>query len=359
MKKAFKILRIPLYLAFMYGLYIVSVLTYATLTDWHPQEHVILTPVKLSAEIARKEIKEKVPNRIKLLTWNLGFGALGEETSFFYDGGEVVIQKEELCRKNVEGMKHFLKERNDLDFILLQEVDSCSRRNHRINMMSEISNTLNNYMSYFGINYNVDFIPSPQYNPLGETRSGILSLSKYRPTKTEKIAFDTQFEWPTQMFFLDRCFTVQNFPLENGKELIVMNTHCSAYDLKGGFVTAEIKKMTDRGEEEFRKGNYVIMGGDWNQLPPNYQAKLPNSETDYNEINLTNNQIPEGWKWVADPSTPTNRKLDVPYTKEKSYTTVIDHFMVSPNVNVVEVKTIDLQFQFTDHQPVVLEVELK
>lgn len=358
MKKLPIYLRIPLYLVFIYALYVVSILTYATLTDWRPKEHVELDPVITNQGNQQHAIQRKVPNQFKLLTWNLGFGALGEETSFFYDGGDVVIQEEAVCRKNVDGIEHFLKENQDVDFILLQEVDSCSRRNHRINMMSEISNKLNNYLSYFAINYNVDFIPSPQYNPLGETRSGLLSMSKYRPLKTEKIAFETQFEWPRQVFFLDRCFTVQTFPLTNGKELIVMNTHCSAYDKDGKFVQAEIKKMTDRGEEEYKKGNYVIMGGDWNQLPPEYQPLRPNAETNYNEINLTNEQIPTGWRWISDASTPTNRKLDVPYIQGKTYTTVIDLFMVSPNIKNVKAKTIDLQFQFSDHQPVVLDVEL-
>jgi len=358
MKNALRLLRIPLYLVFMYGLYVATVLIYATITDWQPRARVSLNPVTLAEEFVRKNMKKKVPQKIKILTWNLGFGALGEETSFFYDGGDVVIQEEDICKKNVKGIKDFLKSNSDLDFILLQEVDSCSRRNHRIDMRQEIAAILKNHIGYYAINYNVDFIPSPQYNPLGETRSGLLSLGKYEPFKTEKIAFDTEFDWPTQMFFLDRCFTVQNYPLENGKELVVMNTHCSAYDLKGEFVTAEIKKMTDRGEEEYSKGNYVIMGGDWNQLPPNYKAKRLNTETEYNEINLTNEQIPEGWKWVADPTIPTNRKLDVPYTKGSSYTTVIDHFMISPNVKVLKVNVVDLQFQFSDHQPVILEVEL-
>lgn len=350
MKIVKTLLRFILFLGFMYGMYTISIITYASITDWIPRERIPLISKSPKTIVA--------PLTFKLLTWNLGFGGLGEETDFFYDGGKTVIQKEKICRKNIDGAKSFLKANTDIDFILLQEVDSCSRRNHRINMVEEIEANMPEYSSAYALNYNVDFVPVPHGNPLGETRSGLLSLSKYATVNVERVAFDTQFEWPRQLFFLDRCVIKQTIPLENGKKLILMNTHCSAYDVKGDFVAAEIQKMVDLGEIESKKGNYVIIGGDWNQIPPDYTPLKPNSETNYNEFKLTNEQIPNGWKWVADVTIPTNRKLDIPYQKGVSYTSVIDHYLVSKNVRVKNIAVQNLNFQFSDHQPVLLEVEL-
>ena len=71
---------------------------------------------------------------------------------------------------------------------------------------------------------------------------------------------------------------------------------------------------------------------------------------------IKNNSL---WHWVADPTVPTNRKNDVPYRAGESYTSVIDHYIVSPNLIAEEVAVHDLQFQFSDHQPVYMKVRLK
>ena len=45
--------------------------------------------------------------------------------------------------------------------------------------------------------------------------------------------------------------------------------------------------------------------------------------------------------------------------KGKTFTTLIDFYLVSPNVEILEVKTIDLDFKYSDHQPISLKVKLK
>jgi hypothetical protein len=65
-----------------------------------------------------------------------------------------------------------------------------------------------------------------------------------------------------------------------------------------------------------------------------------------------------GWKFAFDPEVPTNRKLKSKYNPDKTYTTVIDYYLVSPNIEIVEVKGLDLKFQNSDHQPVKLKIKL-
>ncbi len=62
--------------------------------------------------------------------------------------------------------------------------------------------------------------------------------------------------------------------------------------------------------------------------------------------------LPEGWRIVADPSTPTVRTDQQPYVAGDNFVTIIDGFIVSPNVNVLGVKTTDMGFEASDHQPV-------
>ena len=68
--------------------------------------------------------------------------------------------------------------------------------------------------------------------------------------------------------------------------------------------------------------------------------------------------FPEGWKWAYDSTIPTNRDVSASYYKGKTKTTIIDYFIVSPNVDIIEVNTIQTEFKFSDHQPVYLKIGL-
>lgn len=342
-----KIIKFILVIALPFGLYIAGVLIWGTVTDYEPEALITLE---------HQGKGTAVPDSIfTFVTWNIGFTGLGEETDFFYDGGKTVIQTEELVQKNREGITAFIEANKEIDFFLFQEVDSAAKRSHGVNQMKTIHQKLADYQWSFAKNYDVDFVPMPLTEPMGGVVSGLATFTQLPSFNHERHGFDSQFSWPTSIFFLDRCFLSERVKLSNEKELVVINTHCSAYDTAGTMVANEIKKIMQFAEKEYLKGNYVVIGGDWNQCPPNY---TPIDTTGaYNEFVLSNDQLPEGFRWVADASTPTNRKLTTVYN-ENSYTSVIDHFVLSPNLSVEAISVVDLAFQFSDHQPVKLAVKL-
>ena len=113
-------------------------------------------------------------------------------------------------------------------------------------------------------------------------------------------------------------------------------------------------------EAEYEKGNYIIVGGDFNQLFPGTEREYPLKETsDWMPTNLES--MPAGWHYAYDDSIPTCRLLNQPYDPSSKLTQyyVIDGFLVSPNVKVVSVKTLDEGFVYSDHNPVLLEVSLE
>ena len=55
---------------------------------------------------------------------------------------------------------------------------------------------------------------------------------------------------------------------------------------------------------------------------------------------------------------PTNRDVDMSYQKGKTKTTIIDFFVVSPNITVESVKTIETGFENADHQPVIMKIKI-
>lgn len=70
------------------------------------------------------------------------------------------------------------------------------------------------------------------------------------------------------------------------------------------------------------------------------------------------NTLPEHFSFAVDDSYPTCRLLNQTYTGsyDTSQVYVIDGFIVSDNLEVTEIKVLNEDFQYTDHQPVQLEV---
>jgi exonuclease III len=111
--------------------------------------------------------------------------------------------------------------------------------------------------------------------------------------------------------------------------------------------------------DEYEKGNYVVVGGDWNQSPPGYEPEFTKDVFDNVDFTLIpEGYLPDSWKWVFDLKTPTNRRLMSSYTRGETPTTIIDFYLLSPNVEALSVHTIDKEFKNSDHQPVQLKIRL-
>ena len=113
--------------------------------------------------------------------------------------------------------------------------------------------------------------------------------------------------------------------------------------------------------KEYEKGNYVVIGGDFNQCPPNFPpfSLSPVKKLDWNPLNMNPGLFPEDWLCIYDPIIPTQRAMNVPYDGLHNFRTIIDYFLVSPNVEVLKVKGIHQEFAFSDHQPVLVKIRLK
>ncbi len=353
MKAFFLILKLLLLVALIVALILGGLILYATLTDFRPDD-------QLEMELVGQSTKKLESDSLSFLIWNIGYCGLGAEVDFFYDGGKNVITPKNLVEKNFDGVKKTLGNYKNTDFILLQEVDMESKRSHYLNQEAGLDDLFTNMSYAHGINYDVKFIPIPFTEPMGKVKSGLVSLSPYGSTENTRYQFPGNFKWPKSLFFLDRCFLLQRFPVKNGKDLIVINTHNSAYD-DGSLKKRQMKYMKDILLAEYEKGNYIVVGGDWNQTAPGYDnlkfAKKGGQEP-IDQIAIDFDYMPKGWIWAYDPDTPTNRKTSEPYDKSRTFRTVIDFYLISPNVKLNKVKGVDVDFQYSDHQAVYMEVVL-
>ena len=115
-------------------------------------------------------------------------------------------------------------------------------------------------------------------------------------------------------------------------------------------------------EEEYQAGNYVIVGGDFNHaLGEEVAEGFPSKQRFPAWVSvLTQKEMAEGITMVRaknELDVPTCRGADIPYTKGVNFTTVVDGFLVSDNVEAAA-ENVDTDFGYSDHNPVLLRFRL-
>ncbi len=347
----------------IFGVLIAAVLVSAivligwlTITEFKPEPEKTV-PVSINGQLEPE--KDVLGKTLRVLTFNIGYGNLGKESDFFMDGGKNVRNGDkELVLKNLEGVLDEMKNA-DADIIFLQEVDNGSTRSFKTAQFGKIKEEMEGFRAAWAANYACKFVPYP-LPPIGEVRSGIVTLSELDMTVGNRISLPCPFKWPVSAANLKRCLLVTYTDIEGtDKQLVTVNLHLEAYDDGEGKI-AQTKMLWDVLKSEYAKGNYVIAGGDFNQTFPGAVGKYQLKDPDFWTPGvLSEEDVPEGWSYVFDDSVPTCRLLNKPYDKESAQHYVIDGFIISPNVELVSVGTVDAGFEFSDHNPVVMEIVLK
>jgi endonuclease/exonuclease/phosphatase family metal-dependent hydrolase len=328
-----------------------AIIIYALVSDYRPKEKEII----YSGENAQ-QLNDSL--EFSVITWNIGYCGLDKDMDFFYDGGKKVFTPEPMCKNNLFEVQNFLKQNESADFILLQEVDKNSKRSYNINEYDSLTRSLKNYQSYFAKNYDVFFVPVPPATPMGKVLSGIVTFSKYQSSSSVRYSFPGKYGFPKQLFMLDRCFLVSRYPLPNGKELLIINTHNEAFD-PGQIRRAQMAYLKDFLMSEYRKGNYIVTGGDWNQSPPEFRSAFTMNKTDTTQMVIPATFLPSDWKWLYDNRTPSERNVITPYDPASTTTNIFDFFLISPNIMGISVEGIQLDFQNSDHNPVRIKFRLQ
>lgn len=296
----------------------------------------------------------------RIVTFNTGYGGLDEEADFFMDGGKTVTpDSEERIRRNMLGIETILKD-CDADFYFLQEVDTDSKRTYGLNQWLQYEYDLENYESRFAQNFSCDYVPYPLKDNIGKVHSGVATYSRYDISSATRYSLPCPFSWPSRVANLKRCMLVTRIPIDGQEEqeLVLVNFHLEAYD-DGEGKEAQTRQLLDFIQAEYAKGNYVIAGGDFNQVLPGTLNTYPIKDSSQWTPN-TLESLPEGWKYAYDSFIPTCRLLNQPLNPASSLTQyyIIDGFIVSPNLTVERVQTLDEGFVYADHNPVVLDISL-
>lgn len=301
-----------------------------------------------------------LPDTLTLTTYNIGYCGLGAEMDFFYEGGSMTRPTEALYKKYESGLLDRLQQFSDRDFILLQEIDTLSRRSWYSNQLSEIRKRFSGLNAFFAMNYNA-WVPLPVTNPMGKVNGGVATLTRHTPVEAVRYGFKTGYSWPMSVFMLKRCYLVTRFKTENGRDLVLVNTHNSAFSDAAEIRKTELAQLRELMESEYAKGNYVLIGGDWNQNPVGFDTLqlLPEYRPHLIMPPIPGDFLPQGWRFAWDPEHCTNRDVDKPYTPGVTKSTLIDFFALSPNIGLLWVKALPTGFTEADHQPATVRVVLE
>lgn len=331
---------------------------YVFIDYYRIEDNLILSPEGMS--------KAEVPigETLEMTSWNIGFGAYTAEYSFFMDGGEYSRGfSEEAVYENVVNMADELK-KMDSQFYLIQEVDIDSTRSYHIDQKELLLEELSGKSSTFALNYDSPYLFYPITEPHGKSLAGLLTLSDYTIQSSLRRSLPIQ-ENLAKLVDCDRCYTVNRIEAENGKELIIYNFHLSAYTTDPTIANRQLEMLYEDITAEYNAGNYVICGGDFNKdLLGDSSQYFGVSGEDYSWAqSFPFDTLPEGFQLVAplDPENPVPscRNADSPWNPETNFQITIDGFIISDNITLVESNVVNMDFAYSDHNPVKMDFYLE
>lgn len=320
---------------------------------------------------------------LSILTYNIGFAAYEQDYSFFMDDGKysrayskknVLSNMEKICKVLGDAPKVTAEgapeSASPYDFMFIQEVDFDSTRSYHVDEAKIIrekpggANEKSPYADTFAVNYDSPYLFYPFIKPHGKSRSGIMTLSKYGIRKAVRRSLPLQTGF-AKFIDLDRCYSVNRIPVENGKELVLIDLHLSAYTTDKTLSDRQVKMLLDDMLSEYQKGNYTVAGGDFNKdlLGDSGKKFVSDGHKHSGVTSFPFSLMPKGLRLIVpyDEKNPvaTCRNAHEPYKKDSTYIQTIDGFIVSDNIQNTNIQIIDTEFMYSDHNPVSMGFRLE
>lgn len=331
------------------------------LTDYHRLDDNLALEIEGTCDNSEIDVEKDH----KMMSWNIGFCAYTDQFSFFMDGGKYSRAfSEQAVIDDLDGIMARIEEENP-EFAVIQEVDDDSTRSWHVNELDILREHTfpESYQSTFGINYDSPYLFYPVASPIGKSHSGLLTISKYDITSSLRRSLPIQTNL-AKLLDLDRCYTINRIPTSDGKELILVNLHLSAYTTDPTIVKKQTSMLFEDLTKEYENGNYIIAGGDFNMdLIGNSEEVFGVSGEEYSWAQpFPAEEIPDGFTLSApfdenDPY-PSCRNADSPWDKNTNFQITIDGFIVSDNVKVLSNQVLKEEFKYSDHNPVKMEFRL-
>lgn len=302
-----------------------------------------------------------------IVSANLGFGAYGPDFDFFMDGGTgSVAPSAQYVTDNVNASAEAIGQL-DPDLVLFQEVDIDATRSCGVDEYALLRDDYPAMCSVFAQNYDSAFLAWPLYAPHGKNKAGMVTFARYQLSDSIRRSLPIS-ESLSKFLDLDRCYSISRIQVSNGRELVVFNVHLSAYGADEEVLEGQRAMLFEDMQAERAAGNYVLAGGDFNHDMIGVSNEVYNNVTD-TEASWAKPfdfaSVPDGFSVASKAeldagtfdSAATCRDAGRPYDGTNDRW-VMDAFIYSDNITCIEQRTLDLDFAYSDHNPVYLRFSL-
>lgn len=289
---------------------------------------------------------------LTVMTWNLGYAALGDDADFVADGGDSIRASDRgRIEANLEAITGRLRA-SSADVHLLQEVAGPGFMTRGIDVRGAVFGVFEGRWSASSADVRTRLLPQPI-----ALDHGLFAAS--RPAVDSARTVEITREPERMAGIIARAYHVQLLRLSGPGRWSLINIHLSAFD-QGDVRAQQLQDVLALAQAEYAEGRRVIIGGDFNQRLADTDFPHTTTQEDLFWLrDLPEDALPQGWMLAADPAEPTVRTLERAYAPSENYTAVIDGFILSPNVALVSVQGDDTGFAASDHQPVTVEVRAK
>lgn len=316
----------------------------------NPQE-----PVYLTGETDKK----LSPDKIKILSFNTCHAALGKDSDSSKEGGNGRLVSAENVLINTRGICEIVNLSN-ADAVILQDVD---RDSYRSRYVDEYSYYLGNssLIGAYALDYKSDataFLP-----PYKKVEAGLLTLSEKGVFSAERVSLPSGYDFLDAAISPKRAMLVTRYNIEGTEnKLVLINFELDAYTTEEKR-TQQLEFVIDYAQKAAQNGDYVVAGGSFYMSFDQTAERYPLKNNRWKPGVYESANLKKGWKLCYDAAVATARVLDAPYDskmpQEDKQLYVADGFIVSPNIEVKMAVTVDQQFRYSAHNPVLLEIKLK
>ncbi|MEY3015446.1 MAG: hypothetical protein RIT45_4181 [Pseudomonadota bacterium] len=205
------------------------------------------------------------PSQLRAMAWNIKYGAA--RIPFWFDcwGDRIAMDRAEVIA-NLEAIAEVIDEMQ-VDVLLLEEIEVNSRRSGYVDMVQWLlDHTRLNEGAYFET-WDAAYVPS---EGLGRMNLGNAILSRYPIAMAERIrqVDRTDLDPVTEAFYIKRAIGRVEVQL-GARRAAVLVVHTEAYDNDG----TKQKQIAQIHEVATAETIPVLLGGDFNELPPSAVRK--------------------------------------------------------------------------------------
>ena len=217
--------------------------------------------------IAEHPVPPENPAQLKVMAWNVKYGACRVDFWFDFWGDRAQLSEQEV--NDCLGKQAALLREYDPDILMTSEIEVGSRRSAYVDMVRYFLENSNLRYAAFIETWDARYVPQ---EGVGRIVLGNAIFSRYPIVKAERIRQEdrTDQDGLTKTFYIKRAIGRVEVDVGNGRTVAAFAVHTEAYD-QDGTKQKQINQIFDLLKAEQLPW---VIGGDFNELPPVCDEKV-------------------------------------------------------------------------------------